>query len=132
MVTKLSGPLGLCSLLLTPLVSPGGVTVSPGYIDVNFRDEVQVIADVPPGDDASLDLIVDFNGNGQMDGPDLIWQHYDVRDGEPVLPAGSPRVADTDGLANGQIRCPLGSFMGPYERFPAGQYIVRVSSSAAA
>jgi len=126
MTTLISSLLRFCLLVAWPSVALGAVVVNPNDIDVKYRDGVEVAADVPVEARVTIDVIVDFNRNGQMDGPDFIWQHYDVRDEEAVPPAGSTEVADTDGLANGQILFRLGSFFGPYEPFPAGQYIIRV------
>jgi len=101
----LAAPRGHCA---------SNVVVTPSTISADYQGEVTVTANVGTGDDVLISVIVDFNGNGNVDGSDGPFEVYSVKD----RPVGAldhiGRVVDRDGAQNGHVQVVIPMYDSPH------------------
>jgi len=126
-----SAALPWLGFVLVLIGSPAGFSasnlqVTPSVVNEDYLGNVVISADVQPGSESRLDLYVDFNRDGQINGEDLALFSYLVTDGEQFKIDGTvyPWVpGDTDDQENGKLSV---VFPQPSEKVFYGSMVVRL------
>jgi hypothetical protein len=120
--------LGLLFLVVPQAQSADSVVVTPPSIAADYVGSVTVSANVGIGDEVILSLILDFNGNGSIDGTDGPLSVFVFEDGPQTLPHPD-RVLDWGQTEDGHIDAVIPMFAPPHI---AGDFILQVKDSGSA
>ena len=114
-----------------------GFTITPSAISNTYNGTVALqITGLTSGDTVVVQTFLDLNTNGVVDGADILWQQFQLADGQAsVFHDGSTAVTnfnvpgDTDGSTNGSITAKLhpGS---DFSQTIIGKYLFVLSSPA--
>ena len=114
-----------------------GFTITPSSISNTYIGSVTLqISGLTSGDTVLVRKYLDLNTNGVVDGADILWQQFQLADGQAsVFHDGSTAVTnfnvpgDTDGSTNGSITAKLYPGFDFAQRF-IGKYLFVLSSPA--
>ena len=115
-----------------------GFTITPSSISNTYNGSVTLqITGLTSGDTVLVQKYLDLNANGVVDGSDILWQQFQLTDGQStIFHDGSTAVTnfnvpgDTDGSTNGSITAKLYPSSDFTQVFPA-KYLFVLSSPAA-
>lgn len=119
--------------LAAPLQADPLVAITPATLAVNSTSSatIQITGLTAPGDTVRVERFLDVNGNGLIDGGDLLVQSSLITDGPGPLIGGQRNrnvPADDDQTANSQITTPISLVTSAELGRLAGNYLVLVSS----
>jgi len=137
MKTKLSGLFMLLALLasLTQIQTARAVvafTVTPAAVSNTYSGMITLtVTGLTNTETVVVQKFLDANTNGVIDGGDILWQQFNLTDGQQGMVIGGVTnfnvPGDTDGAANGSITAKL-MFQFVYSPSVAGKYLFKLSS----
>jgi hypothetical protein len=107
-------------------------TVTPATVSNTYSGMITLtVTGLTNTEKVVVQKFLDSNTNGIVDGGDLLWQQFNLTDGQPGMVIGgvtnSAVPGDTDGTVNGTITAKL-TFQFAYSPAIAGNYLFRLSS----
>ena len=107
------------------------LNITPGSVATNYTGPITLnIGGVPSGQTVVVEDYVDLNGNGAIDGGDMLIGSFRVTDGQALSIAGVRDTnvpGDEDGAANGQIQAVLRARVQAEVNTLSGKFLFRVS-----
>ncbi len=103
--------LPMCMGAIAGTATAASLNINPASVPANYTGTITLsITGLANGQTVLVDTFLDLNGNGAIDGSDMLVQSFPVTDG-PALKIGGVRnvnvPGDEDGVADGNIRAVL-------------------------